>query len=314
MQSAGRLTAGAVDASSGGAYARAVSVGSRGSCIAMVIVALVACGDGSSSTGPVETGATTTSSGTGGDPSTGAAVDTSTSAESGGFVTMPDVGALPQCSLYADDCPAAEKCMPYASDGGISPDATRCVPLADPPVGLAQPCAVQEFAASGLDDCDRGLYCVVHDDEALLGECVALCVEDPEAPDLVCADGNARCVGGPDILPRLCSTGCDPFGADCPGEQNCYRIGDHFTCLDDASGALGAYGERCLFTNQCDAGMLCADPPEFFECDNADGCCTPFCDTRDPQASAMCPGAPEHLCEPLFAPGEGPPLLDWVGA
>jgi hypothetical protein len=278
-------------------------------------LALVGCGGGSSTTsdGGSETTSTSLSSTT--SPSDTTLVDETTDTSGGGgLLTQPDVGALPQCELYADDCADGNKCSPYASDGGPSPDATRCIPIADDPAGVDQPCTVQDWSASGLDDCERGLYCVLYDDEQLLGRCVALCQEDPDAPDLVCADDTARCVGGPDIIPRLCSTGCDPFGGTCPGEQQCYRIGDHFTCLDDASGPGGAYGDPCLFTNQCDLGMLCADPPEFFECQSTDGCCTPFCDTREPDASANCPGAPEHLCEPLFEPGEGPPLYEWVGA
>ena len=278
---------------------------------------LVACGDTPSSTSSStssDTGNTTTSPSSTVADTTTTASDEVSSDTGGGLITMPDVGAFAACSLYADDCAVGQKCTPYASDGGVSPDATRCIPIAEPAADVEQSCTVQDWSASGLDDCGRGLYCVIYDDDALLGECVALCVEDPDAPDLVCADPIARCVGNPDIIPRLCSTGCDPFGGTCPGEQQCYRIGDHFTCLDDASGGLGAYGDPCIFTNQCDAGMLCADPPEFFECPHADGCCTPFCDTRDPAASANCPGAPEHLCEPLFDPGEGPPLFDWVGA
>ncbi len=281
--------------------------------VTVASVLLAACGGAAPmSAGSSESGTPTTTTTTAADEST--TREPTSSSSGGGFVTMPDAGAFVQCSLYADDCPADQKCMPYASDGGASPDATRCVPLADPAAALAASCTVQEWSASGLDDCDRGLYCVVYDGDALLGRCVAMCMEDAEAPDLVCADLNARCVGSPDVLPRLCSTGCDPFGGDCPGTQECYRIGDHFTCLEDASGPGGEFGDPCLFTNGCDAGMLCADPPEFFECPHADGCCTPFCDTRDPRASAMCAGAPEHLCEPLFDPGEGPPLFDWVGA
>lgn len=275
----------------------------------------VACGGGASQTSTTTSGPepTTgaTSSGTSGDVTSD---EPTTSDGTGGFVTMPDVGALPQCSLYADDCAKGSKCMPYATDGGIMPDATRCVELVPEPAALGDACGVDEWIASGVDSCDRGLYCVVWDFRTLVGECVALCVEDPDAPDLVCASPDDRCIGSPDIMPRLCSSGCDPFGDDCPGDRNCYRINDHFTCLDDASGPGGAYGEECLFTNDCDAGMLCADPPEFFECGSTEGCCTPFCDTRDPDASASCPGAPEHLCEPLFDPGEGPPLYDWVGA
>jgi hypothetical protein len=271
---------------------------------------LVGCSDGSPSA-PTTTGSDTSTSTTFDGPSDDATTDAPlTTGEAGGFVTMPDVGALPQCTLYADDCAKGSKCMPYATDGGSSPDATRCVELVPEPAGLGDPCGVDEWIASGVDSCDRGLYCVVWDVRALVGECVA----DPDQPDLVCTSPDDRCIGSPDVLPRLCSSGCDPFGDDCPGDRSCYRINDHFTCLEDASGTGGGYGEECLFTNDCDAGMLCADPPEFFECGSTEGCCTPFCDTRDPDASASCPGAPEHRCEPLFDPGEGPPLYDWVGA
>lgn len=263
---------------------------------------------------------TATSAGSGSGSSTGASAADSasagsgSSADSGGFVADPDGGAPVSCNLYRDECPMGRKCSPFASDGGMVPNAARCVDVVASPQQGAQACTMQEWPASGLDDCDRGLTCVVYDAETLDGTCVALCIEDPEQPDLVCADTTARCVGPPDAIPRLCTSSCDPFGADCPGDRGCYRIQDHFTCLDDASGPGGAYGEPCIFTNQCDSGMLCADPPEFFECGNAEGCCTPFCDTRDPDASASCPGAPEHMCVRLFDPGDGPPLYDWVGA
>ncbi|MBX7084728.1 MAG: hypothetical protein K1X88_36325 [Nannocystaceae bacterium] len=278
---------------------------------AALVVLAIGCGGPPShgGDGPGDSGETTgTSTGT------GASDSTADSSAGPGFVASPDMGATVACDLYADDCAATHKCAPYASDGGLVADATRCVGLVPEPLPAGAACTVQDWPASGLDDCDRGLVCVVYDVQTLAGECVPLCVADPEQPDLVCIDPTATCVGGPDTLPRLCTSSCDPFGDDCPGGRHCYRINDHFTCLDDASGDGGAYGDTCFFTNQCDAGMLCADPPEFFECPSTEGCCTPFCDTRDPQASASCPGAPEHMCIRLFDPGAGPPLFDWVGA
>jgi len=276
-----------------------------------VPLALAACGGAAS--------ASLTGTSDSGEPPWTTAADTTlpttaSSESDAGFVTMPDVGTLPQCSLYADDCPPDQKCAPYATDGGVSSNSTRCVPLADPPAALEAPCTTQQWSASGLDDCDRGLYCVLYDFEALLGRCVALCIEDPDAPDLVCDDPDARCIGNPDIMPRLCSAGCNPLGDDCPGDQNCYRVGTSFSCLADVSGPGGQAGDACQFSNQCDAGMRCVPPSELFDCDAPAGCCSPFCDTRDPAASSMCPGAPDLACVPLFEPGDGPPLYDWVGS
>jgi hypothetical protein len=242
---------------------------------------------------------------------TSTAVDVSSGVD---FVVPPDGGVLTQCDLYADGCPEGEKCTPYASNGGVDRDATKCISVAESPAQLDDACTVESWIASGLDDCARGLFCAVYDPIALIGRCMAICHADPDETDLVCFDPEARCVGPIDALPRLCATDCDPFGVDCPEGQACYRIGDHFTCLDDVSGDGGDYGDRCLFTNDCSPAMLCADPPEFFECPHLDGCCTPFCDTRLPDASAECPGAPEHECVGLFEPGEASPLYDWVGA
>jgi hypothetical protein len=275
--------------------------------IGIALVLCSGCGDrsaaGIGASGSGDTGPITATSSSSAEESSGA-----------DFVTAPDGGSLTQCDLYADACPSAQKCVPYASDGGSKADATRCVVVSDDPGALDAGCTVQSWIASGLDDCARGLFCAVYDAAELSGRCLALCVADPEQDDLTCFDPNARCVGPPDTLPRLCASDCDPFGSDCPAGRSCYRVDDHFVCLDDVSGKGGGYGDSCFFTNECDPAMLCADPPEFFECPYSDGCCTPLCDTRDPDASAMCLGAPEHVCVSLFDAGEGSPLFDWVGA
>ncbi|HWB79448.1 MAG TPA: hypothetical protein VG755_31010 [Nannocystaceae bacterium] len=269
----------------------------------------------SSSQGDTSTSTSTSSTSSSGGTTPAEASSTADGSSSGSnIVIAPDGGVLTQCDVYADGCPDGEKCMPYASDGGLAQDATRCVPLADNPGFIDAPCTVQEWIASGLDDCGRGLFCVVYEPTELTGRCLSFCIEDPELDDLTCADPNARCVGPPDALPRLCATDCDPFGTTCPDGYGCYKVNDHFVCLDDVSGPGGAYGDSCLFTNDCDPGMRCVVPDNFFECASTDGCCSPLCDTRDPDASAMCPGAPNHACVPIFDEGEGPPLFDWVGA
>jgi hypothetical protein len=202
--------------------------------------------------------------------------------------------------------------MPYASDGGIRQDASRCVPVVDHPGAPGDPCTVQGWSASGLDDCDRGAFCVLYDTADLLGTCTALCIED-ENMVVACVDPDARCVGGPEALPQLCVTDCDPFGTDCPGGQACYRIGKHFVCLADLSGDNGHTGDACTFTNDCVPPSLCGGNDEVADC-STPSCCTPLCDTRDPDASAACPGAPVQECVRIWVPGDGPALYEWVGA
>ncbi|MEX1364969.1 MAG: hypothetical protein AB1Z98_17710, partial [Nannocystaceae bacterium] len=43
------------------------------------------------------------------------------------FIGCNDVPPPPQCSLFAQDCPDGEKCMPWANDGGDAWNATICV-------------------------------------------------------------------------------------------------------------------------------------------------------------------------------------------
>lgn len=279
-----------------------------------VVLVAGACGDSSEtpideSTGAASTGSATTSGSSSG--STSAPEGDESAAD---IFVEPDMGPSVTCDIYADDCPVEQKCMPYASDGSVRPDATKCVDLVEFPAPAGAPCHVQEWTASGLDDCDRGQYCVVYDAIELEGTCTPFCSLDEEG-ELVC-EAPATCIGNPDIIPRLCSEDCDPLAEEsgCPPLRGCYRVNDHFVCLSDTSGPGGGYGDACFFTNECDPSSFCADPPEFFECPHPMGCCTSFCDTTDPEASANCPGAPEHSCVSLFADGEGPPGLNHIGA
>lgn len=276
--------------------------------MAHALAAVMACGtatsDVGSSTGTTHQG----TSSTGAPASTGVA-DTTAAAD---FIAKPDGGTIPSCNPYADPCPSGEKCMPYASDGGLRQDRSRCVPVVPEPGTVGDSCTVADFPASGYDDCERGAFCVLYDTAGLRGTCTAFCVEDDVGLP-ICSNPEARCVGGPDALPQLCTIDCDPFGDDCPGDQACYRIGKHFVCLADLSGSGGQTGDPCVFTNDCAPASLCANDDEVASCPST-GCCTPLCDTRDPEASAACPGYPEHACTRIWPSGSGPSLYEWVGA
>ena len=73
------------------------------------------------------------------------------------------------CSTFAQDCPPGFKCMPWASDGGNSWNATRCVPIAPDPNAPGEPCTVEGSGVSGLDDCDGTSMCWDVDPDTLEG-------------------------------------------------------------------------------------------------------------------------------------------------
>ena len=79
------------------------------------------------------------------------------------------------CSTFAQDCPPGFKCMPWASDGGNSWNATRCVPIAPDPNAPGEPCTVEGSGVSGLDDCDGISMCWEVDPDAVEGHCVSIC-------------------------------------------------------------------------------------------------------------------------------------------
>jgi hypothetical protein len=71
----------------------------------------------------------------------------------------PDGGSMHECDTFVQDCPPGEKCTVWASDGGSSWNATKCVAVVDDPSGPSEPCHVELSAVSGLDDCERGAPC-----------------------------------------------------------------------------------------------------------------------------------------------------------
>jgi len=252
-------------------------------------------------------------------PSTTAPADdtrgTASSSETGIiFLPEPDVAApVSECDIFQQDCPRGEKCMLWASDGGHDWNASKCVPIAEDPAGADEPCHVEGWPTSGLDDCALGMMCWDVDPDTLQGTCVPFCVESKNA--FVCEDPQRHCFIGSVLA--LCLRACDPLGRDCEGSL-CIPQADLWICAPDASGDMGAYGDPCEFINVCDPGLVCLDEssqPPGLPCEGSLGCCTELCDITDPLGSLQCTGVAQgQQCVPWYEEGNAPAGLEHVGA
>ena len=301
---------------------------------ALVSALLSACGDdGGKATGATNPNPNTTnndtSSGTEGDTSTGgpdqttSSTSTTTPAEptttgtggdstttDGSFITPPDGGGgVKECDVWTQDCPPGQKCMPWADNGSSSWNATKCSPIDANPGKEGDPCTVEGSAVSGVDSCDVGLLCWYFD-ENNNGSCIDMCKGTPDAPS--CDSGQTCDVSNDGVL-ILCLETCDPLVQSCPAGQICFwDFVDEFICDFDASGDMGAYGDPCAYVNVCDYGLYCASPESVPGCDNADGCCSSYCNIQEPNT---CPGADGgQECVPWYTEGMAPPGQENIGA
>lgn len=222
-----------------------------------------------------------------------------------------DVGPGPnECSQWVQDCPDGEKCMPADSDGFGSWDALKCVPVARGAGKPGEPCTVEGSGDSGIDDCERGAMCWDVDADTDQGTCVALCTGTPDQP--VCAEPGTACFDAINGIVTVCLPTCDPLAKDCPDGETCVPgIPDpnDFVCVFEASGEKGQEFDGCEFVNECDPGLMCANPALATECDeNVWGCCLAFCDLTMPS----CNGAGAQ-CLPWLEDGQGPPELQKLG-
>lgn len=212
-----------------------------------------------------------------------------------------------ECDIFAENCPAGQKCMPFA-DGSSSWNSLKCVQIVADPRAPGEPCSVEESGVSGIDDCQLHAMCFNVDGDTLQGVCVAMC-EGSEA-DPVCPPGSECSISNQGVL-ALCLQNCDPLDLQaCPPDQVCALNDSSFVCLPDASDAEGQQFDGCEFANACDPGLICLDAQFVGPCDPADGgCCTRFCDLTNPQ-----PQCPVQLeCLALFEEGQAPPGLEDVG-
>jgi hypothetical protein len=223
----------------------------------------------------------------------------------GGFVVFADLPADWACDPFAQNCALGEKCMPWASDGGDTWNATRCTPLSDDPAQPGDPCTAEGSATSGIDDCDVGAMCWGVDPITLDGVCIELCQGAPENP--VCTAPEDTCVIANDGVLTVCLPRCDPLLQDCVDGDGCYPLGDFFACYP--AGA-GAYGDACESATDCDPGRFCADATSVPGC-MASGCCSSLCDVSVGDPDAAC-GAGQS-CVTWYVEGTAPPELENVG-
>jgi hypothetical protein len=270
-------------------------------------------GSGSATATTGGTGASGTTSG--GASTTGAGSGTSTSSTSGGgFVQMPDGGGAAECDVWTQDCPAGEKCMPWANDGGGAWNATKCTPVDPNPKQVGDPCTADGGGSSGVDDCDIGTMCWNVDGMTGMGTCVGFCTGTPQDP--MCTDPDDVCLITNEGVLILCLPICDPILQDCPGNmEGCYLVdGITITCGPDASGMGGVYGDPCEYDNVCDPGLYCAPADEVPNCQGSVGCCSQWCDLTVPNASSLCGGfADGQECLPYFDQMNAPPGFEDVG-
>lgn len=246
----------------------------------------------------------TTTSGPSGDVTTQHSDETFDDGEV--FIPHYDGGGQFECDLFEQDCPAGQKCAPWANDGGNAWNATRCVPIAEDPGAPGDPCMVESTSLTGIDDCELGAMCWNVDLETLEGTCIAMCMGSEDNP--YCEDPDTFCYitsSGP----LFCVHRCDPVAQDCGEGLACYPVNDEFQCAPDASGDMGAAGDLCEFINVCDPGTFCNVPESVPDCQGGYGCCTPFCELGDP----MPPCLSGQICAPYFEEGNAPPGLEHVG-
>lgn len=265
-----------------------------------VVALLAAC-----SAGPIATGA---------DGSEGAAATegttTSEDADEGdwGEVGNETLWILPEldvqpvhaCDPFAQDCPAGEKCVPYASAGGVW-DANKCVPvLGDAAFG--EPC-VYDGVVAGTDTCGGDSMCwnVLEVDGQLVGECAAFCLGSADRPE--CPVGT-ECLIKASGSPNVCLETCNPLGQDCSEGLGCYWDGSGFRCA--VAGTIDG-GSACGWATDCEPGHYCAPAEVIPGCPGA-GCCAAFCDL----SAASCVAA-QTECVAFFEQGSAPAGLDQLG-
>lgn len=224
------------------------------------------------------------------------------------FIDCGETGTVgePQCDVLEQDCPDGEKCMPWANDGGLAWNATRCVPIDPAPGQPGDSCTVEGSAVSGFDSCDSNSMCW-NVDENNEGTCVPFCGGTIEQP--TCEGANQTCAVYNEGVLMVCLPICDPLLGECAEGEACIpNTSGAFNCVFDASGESGAFGDPCEAANGCDPGLFCANAATVPGCTDSLGCCSEFC----PVDTGTCMGTGQ-TCQPAFEEGDAPPGLENVG-
>jgi hypothetical protein len=257
-----------------------------------LLLGWTACGPKSpeetASDGPVEPTSTSTSVGgtntTTGPSTTSTATSTSTtseaptsadSADTGSFVSMPDLPPTPvACDPWQDTCPRGQKCKPFR-DGEWK---AVCADIDEEPKGVGEACSMG--TSTPFDDCPDGTMCFdfLGAEEGL--RCTPLCEGTPD--DWSCADVCSGCVRLQVGFFGVCPARCNPLVGGCPGDQICtaFVAEPRFFCFPEGDGLVGP-GEVCATPPQCQEGLACVPADMLPSCDGP-FCCTPVCDQGQP--------------------------------
>jgi hypothetical protein len=197
-----------------------------------------------------------------------------------------------ECDEYAQDCPAEEKCVPYASTGGTW-NANKCVPvLGDGMIG--EPCTYAG-AIEATDDCGQDSACWLVDDQGM-GTCTGFCGGTAQTPECPPTQYCLQLHGAV----AFCIDGCNPLEQACPADQACFWTGDGFSCTLTAAKFPG--GEPCGDFDDCGISLICVDAALLPSCGGA-SCCAEFCDL---DCADLCSQVGTS-CVPFFELGEAPP-------
>jgi hypothetical protein len=217
------------------------------------------------------------------------------------FIMEMDVPDVSTCDPFMQDCPDGEKCVPFASSGGVW-DANKCVPVTGD--GVPGDTCIWGGIVEATDDCGADSICwdVMDVDGQLLGVCTEYCggtADDPICPP------ETSCIIINEGSINLCITSCDPLLQDCGAGLACFWAVSDFNCIfttDDIP-----TGEPCGYINDCAAGNFCADAAALPAC-NGSACCASFCDLADPLCSVA-----GTECTSFFEEGMAPPGYEDVG-
>jgi hypothetical protein len=221
-----------------------------------------------------------------------------------GFFCPWDMPLASECDVWTQDCPAGEKCVPFAAVGR-SWDANKCVPvLGEQAPG--EPCTWGGLVEA-TDDCDATSICwdARRVDGQLVGTCIVQCTGAADAPQCPPAascfiDGNGSIV--------ICLPDCDPLTQDCDEGHGCYWANMQFSCMAMTENIPTS--EPCGALADCEPGHVCADAAALPNCAGA-ACCTRYCNLLD--GDAGCVAQPGTACVPFFDEGRAPLGDEHVG-
>ncbi|MEM6991043.1 MAG: hypothetical protein AAF721_11110 [Myxococcota bacterium] len=216
-----------------------------------------------------------------------------------------DDGIEGECSLWQQDCPDGDKCVPWSDSADLIPDDIRCCPAGGNALH-GEECVVEDYFGSCLDDCAAGNMCVDLDGDGM-GTCQKFCGGAPNDPDCELNESCFIYFGG---VP-FCFPKCDPLVQDCSPGNGCYpdsasEGGTDFNCLPTIGG--GKIGDPCWLLSSCEPGLLCVTPDFYPGCPDFGGCCSTICDITEPD---ICDDLVEGTqCVSWYYSGQTPPSVD----